>query len=213
MASRGKFVTFEGGEGAGKSTQARLLKMALEAREHSVVLTREPGGAPGAEDIRTLLVQGDPDRWTPLSETLLFLAARADHVARTIEPALAQGQWVISDRFSDSTFVYQGVARGLGMERVRHLQHMAFGDFAPDLTLILDLSPDQGLNRAAGRPSQANQENRFERFDLKFHRRLREGFLKLAADEPKRCAVIDAARNVDAVAAEVWRVVEERLHP
>jgi dTMP kinase len=116
MKGRGKFITLEGGEGAGKTTQARLLKTALEGRGHAVVLTREPGGSPGAEEIRKLLVHGEPDRWTPLSETLLFLAARADHVARLIEPALAAGQWVISDRFSDSTFVYQGVARELGID-------------------------------------------------------------------------------------------------
>src|SRR3954470_24313253 len=137
MAGRGRFISFEGGEGAGKSTQARLLRTQLEARGHSVLLTREPGGSPGAEEIRKLLVEGDRDRWTPLAETLLFLAARADHVARAIEPALAAGTWVISDRFADSTFVYQGIARGLGIEMVRRLQQAAIGDFAPDLTIIL----------------------------------------------------------------------------
>jgi dTMP kinase len=226
MAARGKFVTFEGGEGAGKSTQARKLEVALEARGHSVVLTREPGGAPGAEEIRKLLVEGEPERWTPLSETLLFLAARADHVARTIEPALSRGQWVISDRFSDSTFVYQGIARKLGIETVRHLQQVALGNFTPDLTLILDVAPDRGLARAAGRglelfdeaaakdasAARRPEENRFERFHVEFHRRLRDGFLKIAAQEPKRCFVIDGARDQDTVAADVWRAVEERLH-
>src|SRR5580765_3491691 len=125
MAGVGKFVTFEGGEGAGKSTQARLLKTALEARGHSVVLTREPGGSPGAEEIRKRLVEGEPDRWTPVTETLLFIAARVDHVRRLIEPALARGDWVISHRFSDSTFVYQGVARGLGVNNVRDIQELA----------------------------------------------------------------------------------------
>src|SRR5258705_12744935 len=124
MAGRGKFISFEGGEGAGKSTQARLLKPALEARGYSVLLTREPGGSPGAEQIRKLLVEGEPDRWTPLAETLLFLAARADHVVRVIEPVLAAGLWVISDRFSDSTYVYQGIARGLGMDCVQKLQQV-----------------------------------------------------------------------------------------
>jgi dTMP kinase len=228
MAGRGKFITFEGGEGAGKSTQARKLKVALEACGKSVVLTREPGGSPGAEEIRKLLVEGAPERWTPLSETLLFIAARADHVARTIEPALSKGQWVISDRFSDSTFVYQGVARELGIETVRYLQQMALGDLTPDLTLILDVEPGKGLARAAGRglalfddagPKNAaavlhhSEENRFERFDVDFHKRLREGFLEIAAQEPKRCVVIDGSSDADSVAAHVWRAVEERLHP
>ena len=228
MAGRGKFITFEGGEGAGKSTQARKLKTALEARGKSVVLTREPGGSPGAEEIRKLLVEGEPERWTPLAETLLFIAARADHVARTIEPALSKGQWVISDRFSDSTYVYQGVARELGIETVRYLQQMALGDFTPDLTLILDVEPGKGLVRAAGRglalfdkadPKNAaatlhhSEENRFERFDVDFHKRLRQGFLEIAAQEPKRCMVIDGSLDADSVARHVWRAVEERLHP
>src|SRR5882672_7345749 len=128
---RGKFISFEGGEGAGKSTQARMLRDQLLSRGRSVLLTREPGGSPGAEEIRKLLVEGEPDRWTPLSETLLFLAARADHVRRLIEPALARGDWVISDRFSDSTFVYQGVARGLGVHNVSAMQDLAL----PTLTV------------------------------------------------------------------------------
>jgi dTMP kinase len=210
MTGRGRFISFEGGEGAGKSTQARLLRTALEAHGHSVLLTREPGGSPGAEEIRKLLVEGEPDRWTPLAETLLFVAARADHVARAIEPALASGKWVISDRFSDSTFVYQGIARGLGLEAVRSLQKAALGDFAPDLTIILDVDPRAGLERAVARGAQ---ENRFERFDAAFHQRLRDGFLSIAAQEPQRCAVIDASAPPEAVAANVWRTVAERLAP
>lgn len=212
--ARGKFISFEGGEGAGKSTQAKLLKERLLERGLSALLTREPGGSPGAEEIRKLLVEGAPERWDALAETLLFIAARADHVARTIEPALAQGDWVISDRFVDSTFVYQGIARGLGVDVVRRLQHAALGDFAPDLTIILDLDPGQGLKRAAGRgtPHHA-EENRFERFDAEFHARLREGFLRLARDEPRRCAVVDAVRAPERVAAEIWSIVSERLHP
>ena len=210
MAERGRFISFEGGEGAGKSTQAKLLKAALEARGRSVLLTREPGGSPGAEEIRKLLVEGEPDRWTPLAETLLFLAARADHVARGIEPALASGAWVISDRFSDSTFVYQGLARGLGIDAVRKLQAAALGSFAPDLTIVLDVQPRAGLERAVSRGAD---ENRFERFDAAFHQRLRDGFLSLAAAEPQRCAVIDGSASKDAVAANVWRTVVERLAP
>jgi len=210
MAGRGRFISFEGGEGAGKSTQARLLRTALEARGYGVVLTREPGGSPGAEEIRKLLVEGEPDRWTPLAETLLFVAARADHVARVIEPALASGAWVISDRFSDSTFVYQGLARGLGIEAVRNLQQAALGHYAPDLTIILDVEPKSGLERAAARGAK---ENRFERFDADFHQRLRDGFLSIAAHEPRRCALIDASAPPEAVAANIWRTVLDRLAP
>lgn len=210
MAGRGRFISFEGGEGAGKSTQARLLRTALEAHGHSVLLTREPGGSPGAEEIRKLLVEGEPDRWTPLAETLLFLAARADHVARVIEPALASGTWVISDRFSDSTFVYQGLARGLGLDAVRTLQKSALGEFAPGLTILLDVDPRSGLERAVARGAK---ENRFERFDAAFHQRLRDGFLSIAAAEPRRCAVVDASAPPEAVAANVWRIVVERLAP
>jgi dTMP kinase len=207
---RGKFITFEGGEGAGKSTQGRLLARALEARGHSVVLTREPGGTPAAEEIRKLLVEGAPERWTPMSETLLFLAARADHVARLIEPALNEGKWVVSDRFADSTIVYQGIARGLGTDNVHRLSAAALGQFTPDLTLILDLDPKVGLSRAGKR---GVQENRFEGFNEKFHLELRRGFREIAAGEPRRCALINAEGSTDAVAAEIWRVVEERLHP
>jgi dTMP kinase len=208
---RGKLISFEGGEGTGKSTQTRLLKSALEERGKRVVLTREPGGSSGAEEIRKLVVEGEPQRWTPLSETLLFLAARADHVARVIEPALAQGTWVVSDRFSDSTYVYQGVARGLGIENVRRLHEAALGSFAPDLTIVLDLDPAEGLKRAGGRVH--GHENRFERFDGDFHQKLRAAFRDIARAEPNRCVVIDGGRAPEMVAADVWRVVEERLKP
>jgi len=208
---RGKLISFEGGEGTGKSTQTRLLKAALEARGKRVVLTREPGGSPGAEEIRKLVVEGEPQRWTPLSETLLFIAARVDHVARLIEPALARGDWVVSDRFSDSTYVYQGVARGLGVEKVRRLHEAALGSFAPDLTIVLDLDPAEGLKRAGGRGP--GNENRFERFDADFHQKLRAAFHDIARAEPKRCVVIDGGRPSEIVADDVWRVVEERLKP
>lgn len=207
---RGKFITFEGGEGPGKSTQARMLKAALEARGANIVLTREPGGTPAAEEVRKLLVEGSPERWTPMSETLLFLAARADHVARLIEPALAAGKWVISDRFSDSTIVYQGIARGLGTNKVERLSAVALGAFAPDLTIVLDVEPRAGLARAGKRGAE---ESRFERFDENFHLELRRGFREIAEAEPKRCALIDGGASADAVAAAVWRIVEERLRP
>jgi dTMP kinase len=208
---RGRLISFEGGEGTGKSTQAGRLKSALEAKGKRVVLTREPGGSAGAEQIRKLLVEGEPERWTPLSETLLFLAARADHVARLIEPALEQGSWVVSDRFSDSTYVYQGIARGLGVETVRRLHQAALGSFAPDLTIVLDLDAKEGLKRAGGRGQGA--ENRFERFDAAFHQKLRTAFIDIARSEPQRCALIDAARTPEDVAADVWRAVEARLKP
>jgi dTMP kinase len=206
----GKFISLEGGEGAGKSTQARLLRARLESQGLNVLLTREPGGSPGAEEIRKLLVEGEPDRWTPLAETLLFLAARADHVARAIAPALEAGTWVISDRFADSTFVYQGIARGLGIDRVRALQRAALGDFQPDLTIVLDVNPREGLARADVRGAA---ENRFERFDAAFHARLRDGFLAIAADGPQRCAVVDGSADMESVAVNIWNIVTGRLHP
>ena len=211
MEPRGKLISFEGGEGTGKSTQTRLLKSSLENKGKRVVLTREPGGSPGAEQIRKLVVEGDPQRWTPLSETLLFLAARADHVARIIEPSLASGMWVVSDRFLDSTYVYQGIARGLGVEKVRRLQEVALGSFVPDLTIVLDLDPAEGLKRAGKRATA--DENRFERFDGRFHETLRAAFRDIARAEPKRCVLIDAGRAPEMVAADVWRTVEERLKP
>jgi len=208
---RGKFISLEGGEGTGKSTQARLLRSALENQGKCVVLTREPGGSAGAEQIRKLLVEGEPERWTPLCETLLFLAARVDHVARIIEPSLADGAWVVSDRFSDSTYVYQGVARGLGIEKVKRLHEAALGSFAPDLTIILDLDPEEGLRRAQARAQ--TDESRFERFDGEFHERLRAAFRDIARSDPKRCVVVDGGRSPEAVEADIWSAVKERVKP
>jgi dTMP kinase len=207
QAARGRFITFEGGEGAGKSTQAKLLAERLTAAGRKVVLTREPGGSPGAEQIRKLLVEGEPERWSPLAETLLFLAARADHVSRVIEPALTAGQWVLCDRFADSTVVYQGIARGLGVEKIRALQKAA-GSLDPDLTIIIDVEPRAGLTRTKAR---GKAENRFEQFDAGFHRQLREAFVEIARQEPQRCVVVDGSRDVEIVAADVWRIVTERL--
>jgi dTMP kinase len=225
--ARGKFITFEGGEGAGKSTQARLLKLSLEQRHKLVRLTREPGGSEGAEQIRKLLVEGEPQRWTALTETLLFLAARVDHVARVIEPSLASGAWVICDRFADSTFVYQGIARGVGVENIRRISDPIFGTFEPDLTIILDIEPHEGLARASARGlplfdeddsttgTIAHQliESRFERFTIEFHQKLREAFHDIARTEPDRCVVVDGRAAAERVATDVWRVVEERLKP
>lgn len=206
--SRGRFITFEGGEGAGKSTQARRLARALEEHGLSVTVTREPGGSPGAEDIRSLIVSGDTDRWTPLTETLLVFAARADHLECTIRPALKSGKWVICDRFVDSTFAYQGIGQGMSAETIGRLRDLVVGHDMPALTLILDLPVETGLERA-GRRDHA--EDRFERMGDNFHQKLRQAFLDIASAEPERCVVIDAARDEDAVAEAVWQAVSSRL--
>jgi dTMP kinase len=206
--NRGRFITFEGGEGAGKSTQARRLAERLREQGHAVALTREPGGSPGAEALRGLLVEGEADRWSPLSETLLMYAARADHLERTIRPALARGDWVICDRFLDSTRVYQGVADGAAPELIAQLERAVVASDRPDLTLVFDLPVETGLARAGAR---AGGEARFEAKGPDFHRRVRAAFLAIAEGEPQRCAVIDARPGADAVAEAVWAAVEARL--
>ncbi|TAL02632.1 MAG: dTMP kinase [Rhodospirillaceae bacterium] len=199
----GVFITFEGGEGGGKSTQARLLRDALTSPTRPVLLTREPGGSPGAEVIRTLLVQGEVNRWDGMTEALLLNAARCDHVRKVIRPALMEGRIVISDRFADSTLAYQGYGHGIDMADLIEIQHAAIGDFAPDLTLILDMPPEEGLRRAHAR---GGAEVRYENMDIAFHRRLRDGFLAIAAADPERCKVIDATRSIDAIHADVLAV-------
>lgn len=210
LSAGGRFITFEGGEGAGKSTQVRLLADALRGRGLDVVQTREPGGAPGAEQIRALLVNGDVARWDSTTEALLHFAARRDHLVKTVWPALQRGQWVISDRFADSTMAYQGYGHGLPHDLVHGLYALAVGDFSPDLTLILDLPVEAGLERAVGR---GGGEDRYERMDVAFHQRLRRGFLDIAAAEPGRCAVIDAQGSPDAVHRAVLEAVTGRLAP
>lgn len=204
----GRFITLEGGEGAGKSTQVKRLAAALRARGISVTATREPGGSPGAEEIRALLVNGEPGRWDPMTETLLVYAARADHVGRTIGPALMADQWVISDRFTDSTYAYQGAGRGLPRETIRRIDAVVLDDFRPDLTLVLDLPVEAGLARAGSRGAA---ESRFETFGRDFHERLRQAFLEIARRHPERCVVIDAAADEDTVAAAIWSAVATRL--
>lgn len=197
---RGRFITFEGGEGAGKSTQIRLLADSLTRAGVDCLLTREPGGSEGAEAIRTLLVTGAAGRWDPVAEVLLFAAARADHAARVIRPALAAGRWVLCDRFADSTLVYQGYGRGLDRQIIDDLRRLSLGDLEPDLTLVLDVPVEVGLVRAVTR---AGTETRFESMDLGFHQRVRYGFLALARNEPRRCAVIEAHGDVETVAAAI----------
>jgi dTMP kinase len=206
--TRGRFITLEGGEGAGKSTQARRLAEALRAEGHEVVLTREPGGSPGAEILRDILVNGAADRWTPTAEALLMYAARSDHLDRLIRPALARGAWVISDRFADSSRAYQGAAGGLDPDFIEALDRGVVGEDQPDLTLIFDLPPSAGLARAADRGAA---EARFEGKGAAFHDRLRDGFAAIAKAHPERCVMIDADATPDAVFDRIWSVVRERL--
>jgi dTMP kinase len=211
--SRGWFIALEGGEGAGKSTQARLLKTTLEAEGRRVVLTREPGGSPFAEQVRELLMGRTTAPHSPLSEALLFYAARHDHLERVIRPALADGAVVVCDRFSDSTRVYQGAAGGLDSAKLETLDQIVVGATKPDLTLILDLPATDGLARASARLPRGAQgaPDSYEGRPLAFHERLRAGFLALAAAEPERYVVIDASAPADAVAAAVWSAVHARI--
>ncbi len=206
MVSGGLFLSFEGIDGSGKSTQARRLADDLRGRGHAVTLTREPGGSPGAEDIRRLVLTGDPDRWSPETEILLFTAARRDHLEKTIRPALARGEIVITDRFADSTRMYQGLRAPALRETVDRLHALMIGT-EPDLTLLVDIDPAVGLARAQAR---AGDEMRFEDMGLATQAQMRAGFLDLAARTP-RFAVIDGARDADAVAADILTTVLARI--
>ncbi|WP_435167120.1 dTMP kinase [Falsirhodobacter sp. 1013] len=203
MTAGGRFLSFEGIDGSGKSTQARALADALRARGHDVTLTREPGGSEGAEEIRRLLLQGDPDRWSATTELLLFTAARRDHLEKTILPALGRGGIVISDRFVDSTRMYQGLRGGLAAQA--DLLHDTMIGLDPDLTLLIDIDPDLGLSRARGRGG----EQRFEDMGLSLQRQMRDGFLSLAA--APRFRIIDGAQDADAVAADVLAATLDHL--
>lgn len=206
--ARGKLISLEGGEGAGKTTQCARLAAYLRGRGRTVVATREPGGAPAAEAIRALLVEGPAERWEPVSEALLHYTARRAHVTATIEPALARGDWVVCDRFADSTMAYQGHAMGLSRAAVETLHRLALGAFLPDLTLILDLPAADGLLRARGRDLPLD---RYEARCAAFHDKVRAAFLDIARREPARCVTIDAAADVEAVAAAAARAVADRL--
>lgn len=204
---RGRFLTFEGGEGAGKSTQLLRLAAFLEARGIAVVRTREPGGTEGAEAIRALLLEGGAERWSPICELLLVCAARRDHLDKTIEPALADGRWVLCDRYLDSTRVYQGIAGGLGLALVDRLQIELLGFPLPDLTILFDVPVEVGLARRHGQGGAS----RFERKGDTFHETVRSGFLELARAEPDRFLLVDAARPADVVAGEIEGAVAARF--
>jgi dTMP kinase len=206
--SRGRFITIEGGEGAGKTTQVGLLVAALDRARIPARATREPGGSPGGEAIRRLLLEGEGARWNAVGEALLLVAARSDHVARLIAPSLAQGIWVVSDRFADSTLAYQGYGRGLALEDLVTLHSFALGSFAPDLTVILDLPAEIGLARAAAR---ATVDDRFERLDRAFHEKLRQGFRQIAVHDGARCVLIDGSNDPQTVHRAVLDAVQGRL--
>lgn len=205
--TRGKFLTLEGGEGAGKSTQATRLSERLRALGHEVVQTREPGGSPGAEALRELLVRGEAGRWSPVAEALLMYAARSDHLDRVIRPALERGAWVVCDRFADSSRAYQGFGGGVPSAVIESIDQAVVGVDQPDLTLIFDLPVETGLERAHARGGDA----RFESKGFAFHERLRAGYLEIARKAPNRCVLLDAAATPEQVAERVWRAVEERL--
>lgn len=205
--ARGRFITFEGGEGTGKSTQARILTERLRQRGLEVVQTREPGGTEGAEALRQLVLEGQADRWSPVSETLLMYAARGDHLEKLIRPALERGTWVVCDRFHDSTRAYQGAGGGVPTSLIASLEDAILGATRPDLTLVLDLPVAIGLERAMGR----NMFDRIEAKDRAFHDRLAEAFREIARQDPGRCTLIDASPAMEAVADSIWAAVGDRL--
>lgn len=208
----GKFITFEGGEGAGKTTQTELLRKRLAGLGIDALMTREPGGSPRAEAIRKVLLSGQVKSYGPLAEALLFYVARDSHLELTIRPALARGRFVVCDRFFDSTRAYQGAAGGVSIAALNALERVVVGPTRPDLTLILDLPPQEGLRRAAARAKAGDIEtDRFEQMNLQFHSKLRQEFLEIADAEPWRCAVVDASQPVDTVAHNIWKIAVERL--
>jgi dTMP kinase len=207
---RGRFITFEGGEGSGKSTQIKVLAERLNAAKLRAIVTREPGGSPGAEVIRHLVLSGMGKLLGPEAETLLFAAARDDHVRTVIRPALSQGLWVLCDRFSDSTRAYQGSMGKVAPEILNAMERVTIGDLKPDLTIILDIPVEVGIKRAAARRG-TGAPDRFEAEDLKFHQDLREAYRQIAAREPERCVLIDANADAATVAANVWTALRDRF--
>jgi dTMP kinase len=209
-SGRGRFITFEGGEGSGKSTQIQKLARSLNVAKLRAIVTREPGGSPGAEIIRHLVLSGMGKLLGPEAETLLFAAARDDHVRTVIQPALNQGIWVLCDRFSDSTRVYQGRVGNVASGLLNAMERVTIGDLKPDLTIILDVPVEIGLKRAAARRGNAAPD-RFESEDVKFHQNLRDAYREIAAAEPARCVLIDASGDANTVAAAVWTALRDRF--
>lgn len=209
----GKFITIEGGEGAGKSTQADILAERLTETGHKTLVTREPGGSKKAEQIRNFLLSGKAREFGPLGEALLFFAARDDHLEKTIRPALEEGTWVICDRFADSTRAYQGAAGGVKPTILATLERVIVGETWPDMTIILDLPVEEGLKRAGSGNGADDGPDHFESMDHGFHEALRMAFLQIAEAEPERCVVIDASEPASAVAEQIWEVIVERLEP
>ncbi|MBX3487548.1 MAG: dTMP kinase [Candidatus Paracaedibacteraceae bacterium] len=203
--TRGKFITFEGGEGTGKSTQCQLLAEYLRLKGRDVIITREPGGTDGAELIRALLVSGDVNRWSGVTEALLLNAARVDHWEKVISPALATGTWVICDRFADSTIAYQGYGRGLDVTFLKNLHESVLPNVWPDLTYIFDLDPKIGIARAL---SRRTSEVRFEKLEIDFHNRMRTGYLDIAKTFPERCRLIDANQDIETVHRQIVRELD-----
>ena len=211
---RGKFITFEGGEGTGKSTQIKLLEKYLQQKDKNVITTKEPGGTDVGAEIRKLLVCGDKDKFDAVAEALLYFADRHIHLTKKVWPALEAGTWVLSDRFADSTFAYQyyGYDKRVSREVLERLYQIAVGDFKPDLTIILDLEPEVGLARSFNKAkSMAVKELRFEGRELAFHQNLRRGFLEIAAAEPQRCVVLDADKTIEALHRDIVKIVNEKF--
>jgi len=208
--ARGKFISFEGGEGCGKTTQVKRIVETLRKKGVDLVQTREMGGTPAAEMLRPIVQSGESDRWDAVSETLLYYAARRDHVRKLILPALEAGKMVVTDRFYDSTTVYQSVAQGLSLDVLHQVRKISIGEFKPDLTVVLDFDPAAGLQRAFTDAKERAEDNtRFERKGIDFHIRIRMGYLDVAKNEPERCKLVDARGTIDEVAARVWKIVAE----
>lgn len=218
MKKRGVFISLEGGEGTGKSTQIDMLRQAFAAANIDVITTREPGGTPQAEKIRNILVQRDTGKLDPLTEVLLLFAGRREHAVNKIVPALDAGTWVITDRFADSTRAMQGAGMGVDMNLIEQIYDVTLGDLAPDLTFIFDIDPVVGLGRSTKRlQNTADQhlaaEDRYEKMELAFHQRLRQGFLDVARKNPDRCVIIDASQDIDTIHSQLVDVIEQRFAP
>jgi dTMP kinase len=214
--TNGLFISFEGGEGSGKTTQINKLAEKLTSSKRKVITTREPGGTPEGEKIRDLLVQREGGDWNAAAEVLLLYAGRTMHLEKQIKPALEKGKIVISDRFSDSTIAYQAYGRGFPLEKINVLDMLVLDGFRPDITFILDIDPEKGLARSERRLAAEalhvkQTEDRFENLDLDFHRRLRQGYLSIAQKEPNRCHIIDASQKIDIIAQQVFSIVEKAL--